>query len=156
MNLIRYNLITILNIIDEVYQVLLSLILYGLWKPVVKLLSQTLSKPAFYNTCFVIISISNYLFPLNLFRQRKVNQLKKDIRRYRDTYDRRGIDLYFRLLTPEELIQDKVVLDLGCGVGGKLFELLKFQPQKIVGIDLSKRNICYASELVNDANRKII
>jgi SAM-dependent methyltransferase len=44
-------------------------------------------------------------------------------------------------------VQDKAVLDLGCGAGGLSMELLKRGAQSAVGFDLSPRMIVAATEL---------
>jgi len=141
------------NAVDEIYQTLASALLYVGLRPIVRLAEKRLQPESFQTVCFRMIDGINCLFPIAAYKQKRLNALKKDIRRYRDTYDRRGLDAYFALLSPEELIGDKVVLDLGCGVGGKTAELLKYGPRNIVGLDLSKRNIAIARELITDRNR---
>jgi SAM-dependent methyltransferase len=145
--------LNIINRIDEIYQGVISLLIYILLKPFVKILYFTLKPRPYHKICFIILGLINYLFPLTLWRQRRIKKLKADFRRYRDTYDRKGINLYFKLISPERLLKDKVVLDLGCGTGGKTLELLRFNPRKVIGIDPSQRNISYARELVENGNR---
>lgn len=45
------------------------------------------------------------------------------------------------------LAKNKVVLDLGCGLGDFCFELLSYQPRKVIGIDISGAAIKMARQL---------
>jgi len=46
-----------------------------------------------------------------------------------------------RLATALQLVgpiaREKVILDLGCGLGNFCFEILRYQPQKVIGVDIS-------------------
>lgn len=99
-----------------------------------------------------LIRLINKMFGFQKKLMVETQTIKYDIRKYRDTYDRVGMDLYTRNVDPEILFKDKLVLDLGCGVGGKDLEMLKFDPKLVYGIDLSDRNIGYAKEIINNTN----
>ncbi len=105
---------------------------------------------------FKLISLSNYFFKKEELITRITKVSKYNIRGYRDNYDRNGLELYFKLIDSDLLIKEKNILDFGCGLGGKDIEILKYSPKKIIGIDMSKRNIKYASELINKRNRNTI
>jgi len=45
-------------------------------------------------------------------------------------------------------ITDKVVLDFGCGEGGKLLELYKLNPKKLYGVDINEDELQYARSLI--------
>ena len=67
-----------------------------------------------------------------------------------ERYKNKGLSRSSKLLLKfilEGNVQDKAVLDLGCGAGGLSIELLKHGAQSAVGFDLSPRMIVAATEL---------
>ena len=67
-----------------------------------------------------------------------------------ERYKNKGLSRSSKLLLKfisEDSINDKAVLDLGCGAGGLSMELLKHGAQTSVGFDLSPRMIEAATEL---------
>lgn len=67
-----------------------------------------------------------------------------------DRYKNNGLSRSSKLLLKliiDGNVQDKAVLDLGCGAGGLSLELLKQGAQSAVGFDLSPRMIVAATEL---------
>ena len=50
-----------------------------------------------------------------------------------------------RNITKDE-ITNKIILDYGCGAGCFSFNILKYSPIKITGVDIGKNNINYAKE----------
>lgn len=71
-----------------------------------------------------------------------------------ERYKNKGLSRSSKLLLKfilEGKVQDKVVLDLGCGAGGLSIELLKHGAQSAVGFDLSPRMIVAATELARAA-----
>ncbi len=142
-----------LKLINEYYIISVSIIFYFFLKPFIILLKKILSEKNYEKACFTLIKFINHFFVIERRQSRTLNEMKYDIRKYRDNYDRKGLKLFFKYFPAKEIITNKKILDLGCGVGGKDFELLKFNPKKITGIDLSKRNIKYAKELINKSNK---
>lgn len=142
-----------IKIFNEFYCSILSLFLFLLLKPLILISSTILSKKKVEFICFNLIKFVNILFFINKKNSLRNNELKYDVRIYRDTSDRNGLNLYFKGDHPNKIITNKKILDIGCGVGGKDFEFIKFNPQKVVGIDLSSRNIEYAKELINEFNK---
>jgi len=124
--------------------------------PLVKLTKLILPKNIHQKLSTALIPITDLFFLPEKKQLNTLRAIKYDLRRYRDTYDRLGLELYFKVLDPKTLFHQKVVLDFGCGVGGKCLEILKFHPKKLTGIDLSKRNIAYAQELTDRQNKKIL
>lgn len=102
---------------------------------------------------FTLITISNCFFPYSAYKLSKIRKLEYNLREYRDKYDTKGLDLYFSYFSPDQIIKNKRILDVGCGTGGKDLLLLKYEPLKVVGIDLSERNINCARELINKSNK---
>lgn len=147
-------ILKIIQTINEIYTALMTLLIIILFKPLVSISEKILPAQKYQRLCFFLISIINNLFPLQKYQSLKDNQIEYNIRRYRDTYDREGLNLYLKYFGPNEIITGKEILDLGCGIGGKDLEFLKYNPKKIVGIDLSERNIRYAKELIDNANRE--
>ncbi len=139
--------------INEVYIALVSITLYFFFKPFIILLKKILSKKNYEKISFILITFINYFYITERIQLKRNNKIKYDIKKYRDVYDRGGLNLYFKYFSPNEIITNKKILDFGCGVGGKDFELIKYSPKKIVGIDLSNRNIKYAKELINGLNK---
>jgi 2-polyprenyl-3-methyl-5-hydroxy-6-metoxy-1,4-benzoquinol methylase len=140
--------IKIFNKFYEVYIVIISVLFFLFLKPFIYFFRD-------YKFSFYILSFINHFYFLEKFKQKKSKKMY-DLRLYRDTYDKNGYELYFLKYDSINLIKNKIILDFGCGVGRKSYELLKFKPKKIVGIDLSERNISYANELINKNNKKIL
>jgi 2-polyprenyl-3-methyl-5-hydroxy-6-metoxy-1,4-benzoquinol methylase len=143
----------ILKIIIEIYDITVAIILCLCLKPLIKAMGK---RKGYENIYFSLISFSNLFYPHYLIRQKKMKLTKSNARFYRDNYDHKGLKLYSYLLPPKILFNQKCVLDFGCGLGGKTFAILKHKPKKIIGIDLSKRNIKLAKELINSKNKKHI
>ena len=140
----------------EYYLISIVFLLKIVLSPIIILSSVVFPKYIHEFILFRLISFSNFFFVLERNQSTKNNILKHNLRDYRDEYDRKGIDLYFKHYSPQEIISNKKILDIGCGVGGKDFELLKYNPKKIVGVDLSERNISYAKELINHDNNNTL
>lgn len=146
----------IFKMTDEIYTLLVSLLLFIILKPIIKISRKIFFYQKYENFCYFLITCINYLYPLQRYRALKNNEKKYDIETYQKTYDKEGINLYFKYFNPEEVIKDKEILDFGCGVGGKDFELLKYSPKKIIGIDLSQRNIKYAKKIIKSSSKKFL
>ncbi|MDD4156502.1 MAG: class I SAM-dependent methyltransferase [Methanosarcinaceae archaeon] len=138
--------------IYEVYTIFMSVSLFVFLKPGLLIFKKISSLRRYEHFCYKVINFVNYLYPMQRMESLKDNKVKYDIKIYRDTYDREGLNLYFNFFSPDESITNKRILDFGCGVGGKAFELLKYNPRRIVGIDLSSRNIKFAKELIDKIN----
>jgi 2-polyprenyl-3-methyl-5-hydroxy-6-metoxy-1,4-benzoquinol methylase len=54
-----------------------------------------------------------------------------------------------RNITQEE-INNRTILDYGCGAGCFSFFILKYSPKKIIGVDIGKDNISYAKKKLMD------
>jgi SAM-dependent methyltransferase len=94
------------------------------------------------------------MFRFNYYRFVRAGLEEDDPRKYRDGFDRTGIELYLHFAPPEQLFKNKNVLDIGCGFGGKTARLLGYRPRAVLGIDVSKSSIKLAKELINSRNRK--
>lgn len=145
------------NISDKLNEALTAIYLYVILRWIVILTQYFLTDSQYKTLCFKLIEFCNKHFHenekiLSEFRENVIY----DMRVMRDKYDHSGMELYFNLVKPEELVTGKNVLDLGCGVGGKCEEFLKYSPVKVLGIDLSQRNIDYAKELINNSNRSVL
>lgn len=46
------------------------------------------------------------------------------------------MDVALQVIGPKA--KDKIIVDMGCGLGDFCFEVLKYKPRKVVGIDISK------------------
>ncbi|MEP7104022.1 MAG: class I SAM-dependent methyltransferase [Candidatus Dojkabacteria bacterium] len=139
--------------LNEIRDILLSIVLFIFFKPVLLVGRLLLSKKAYKALSFKLITFTNNVFGYYRDQLSDYNKIKYDMRKYRDTYDRKGLELYFQLVSAEDLFLNKKILDFGCGVGGKALEILKYNPEHVMGIDLSKRDIDYAKELLNDSNK---
>ncbi len=139
----------IINLINKIYIIFISIFLYVFLKPLITISKKILNYKIHEKISFFLIDFVNLFYIAERLEAIKMNNIKYNIRKYRDVYDKKGLNLYFHHFNPEDIINNKKILDIGCGVGGKDYELLKFNPKKIVGIDLSKRNIKYAKELIN-------
>lgn len=141
------------NLITEILNPIISLVLWIILKPILILLKALFPNKIYKIINFKLIEITNIIFYYNQLRINKLVREQYNLREFRDSYDREGLNVYFKILRPEVLFKNKYVLDVGCGVGGKDFEILKYNPKKIFGIDLSSRNIKYAQELINKNNK---
>jgi SAM-dependent methyltransferase len=144
----------VVQILNDIYCLLINFLLILTVKPFLRVLKQIVDIYSYEKFSYSLLEFTNYLFPQYAEKSKSANKEKYDIRVFRDTYDRRGMDLYFKYFSPEETVKNKSVLDFGCGVGGKDAEFLKYEPKKIVGIDLSARNLKYAKELINEENKE--
>jgi len=139
---------------NNVYEIVLSLFLYLVIKPLLLICKIILYEKKYKKFCFILIGLINYLYPLNRIKELRRNEIKYNLINYHEESDKKGINLYFKCNSPLEIIKNKKILDFGCGVGGKDCELIKFNPKKIIGIDLSERNIKYARKLINQKTKK--
>lgn len=57
------------------------------------------------------------------------------------------IENYLRFATKEEMFKDKVVLDIGCGAGGKTMYYAKLGVERIVGLDILEKYRADSQEL---------
>jgi SAM-dependent methyltransferase len=133
----------------ELYVALISFFLWLLCKPLLFVATWIFSKPANERLRFHLLSLINQLYFMDRKRILSINETKYDIEQYQDTYDRAGIELYLRHFAASEIFTDKKILDIGCGVGGKDAEILRFSPKAVYGIDLSERNIEAALSLAD-------
>ena len=146
----------IFKLINGLYVVIATFLLFIVLKPFILIVNTIFSKDTYENFVLFLIKSTNYFFVLQRYNSIEGNKYKYDIRKYRDVYDRQGTELFFRFLSPEKIIKNKSILDVGCGVGGKDLELLRYNPKNITGIDLSSRNIKFANELINKSNENIL
>lgn len=92
---------------------------------------------------------------LNLIIQRRsthlfrVREASKDLETYWATFDgrREDLSLYGEALKDPEWFRGANILDVGCGVGRKSYELAKAGATQVVGVDTSKRNITVAKKM---------
>ncbi|MBI5418045.1 class I SAM-dependent methyltransferase [Candidatus Poribacteria bacterium] len=61
---------------------------------------------------------------------------------------RERMALTIKTLSP--FVKDKTIIDIGCGSGILASELLKFNPKKIIGIDISENAIAKAKKCIID------
>jgi len=134
------------------YDIVASALLFVIFKPLLAFIKK-LNVNFYRKFSFALLSFTNYVFLHNMHELEKFNKIKYDIRTYRDALDRNNLGLLFKAINPETLLNNKVVLDFGCGAGGKDREMLKYNPKKVVGIDPSERNIKYALELAHTHDR---
>lgn len=73
----------------------------------------------------------------------KVREASKDLETFWKTYDGapEDIALFAQALNDPTWYAGKTILDVGCGVGRKSYELAKAGAEKVIGIDTSRRNI---------------
>lgn len=141
------------NAIMDLFDLLISLFLWIILKPLLISSKYLFSYKVYIEINFMLIKLTNILFFYNQLKLKQLVREQYNLRKFRDSYDRGGLELYFKILNSEVLFKNKYILDLGCGVGGKDFEILKYNPKKIIGIDLSSRNIKYAKELINKKDK---
>lgn len=136
--------------------ILISSMLWVLIRPLLFLFKKFFSKKIYTKINFVLISIVNYVFFYNKIHLNKLKKSLFDMRYFRDNYDREGLNLYTSMLDSDSLFRGKRILDVGCGVGGKDFEILQYDPVSVTGVDLSARNIEFAKELITSKNSKVL
>lgn len=71
----------------------------------------------------------------------------------RPTTDRAKEGL-FNILQAQNKIENKIVLDLFCGSGNISFEFISRQAQKVVSVDIQKKNISFIKKQQNALNLK--
>lgn len=69
------------------------------------------------------------------YEKRAKSQIEKLASLFRGGIVRR-MDVALRVVGPKA--KDKIIVDMGCGLGDFCFEVLKYKPRKVVGIDISK------------------
>ncbi len=79
----------------------------------------------------------------------KVREASHDLETFWHTFDGapEDIALYGQALDDPRWFVGKSVLDVGCGVGRKSYELIKAGAAEVVGVDTSKRNIDVAIKM---------
>ena len=78
----------------------------------------------------------NRLFPLPIHPFNLQNEGKESYAMWQYERGANTIAFYTERYTPEEMFQDKVVLDVGCGAGGKTMYYASQGVAKIVGMDI--------------------
>ncbi|MBS5150312.1 MAG: class I SAM-dependent methyltransferase [Butyricicoccus pullicaecorum] len=78
----------------------------------------------------------NRLFPLPVHPFNLQNEGKESYAMWQYERGANTIAFYTERYTPEEMFQDKVVLDVGCGAGGKTMYYASQGVAKIVGMDI--------------------
>src|SRR5436309_15774163 len=80
------------------------------------------------------------------------HEFDRDVCEFCERYKNKGLSRSSKLLLRfilDRNVRDRSVLDLGCGAGGVLLELLKEGESNTVGLDLSTMMISAATELVH-------
>lgn len=80
-------------------------------------------------------------------KRSKISLIEKIATHFRAVDKRKNAAL--KLIGP--FAKEKIVLDLGCGIGGFTFGLLKYRPKKVIGIDISP----VAAREVKDMAKKL-
>ena len=78
----------------------------------------------------------NRLFPLPVHPFNLQNEGKESYAMWQYERGANTIAFYTERYTPEEMFRDKVVLDVGCGAGGKTMYYASQGVAKIVGMDI--------------------
>ncbi len=90
---------------------------------------------------YALINLSNLLVsPLTRHLGRSRDAMES-LDRFWDTYDRNGLEIYAEIMGDSKWFAGKRVLDFGCGVGRKAYELAANGAAEVVGIDLAERCI---------------
>lgn len=100
---------------------------------------------------FLLIRLSNLLLYPVSGELRALRRASVDLETYWRTYDGLDLDLYARALADPEWFRGRRILDLGCGVGRKSWELARRGAAEVVGIDASERNIAVARRMAGAA-----
>lgn len=95
---------------------------------------------------FRLIDLSNILVAPFTKHLRGARNAMVSLERYWETYDSSGLEIYSELAGRSDWFAGRRVLDFGCGVGRKAFELARGGAEQVVGVDLSDRCIRVAQQ----------
>jgi len=109
-----------------------------------------LGTSAYERALRALIRLSNALvYPLS-GELRALVAHSRDLPTYWRTYDGADLDLYAAALECPDWFAGRKILDFGCGVGRKSFELARRGAAEVVGIDASSRSIAVARAMAPD------
>ena len=99
---------------------------------------------------FALIRASNLLVRPLSAHLRTIQQASRDLETYWREYDGVDLDLYAHALEDPDWFRRRRILDVGCGVGRKSYELARCGAGDVVGIDSSRRSIEVAGSLAGE------
>ena len=103
-----------------------------------------------YKTCMTV----NKLFKLPVYPFNLNNEGKKTYAQWQYEKGMDTIKFYLKHSTVDEMFKDKVVLDIGCGAGGKTVFYASKGVEKIVGIEILDKYRKEAESLATEYNLK--
>jgi SAM-dependent methyltransferase len=78
---------------------------------------------------------------------REIRAASRDPETYWRRYDGQGLELYARALSDPVWFHGRRILDVGCGLGRKSYELARGGAERVLGIDLSLRSVQAAQKM---------
>ena len=79
-----------------------------------------------------------------------LREASSDLETYWERYDGMDLGLYAVALGDSSWHRGQRILDLGCGVGRKSFELARDGAAQVVGVDASRRNVLMARKMAGE------
>ena len=86
-----------------------------------------------------ILKIINPLFPKRIHPFNLANEGVETYAEWQYEKGRKTIQFYLERYTPEEMFQNKRVLDLGCGAAGKSLYYASLGAKEVIGVDMVER-----------------
>ncbi|MGE4283508.1 MAG: class I SAM-dependent methyltransferase [Clostridia bacterium] len=101
--------------------------------------------PFKYSVCKSV----NKCFPIPVHPFNLENEGKKTYAQWQFEKGEETVRFYLDKVTKEDIFKDKVVLDIGCGAGGKTLYYASLGAKKVYGLDIVERYLKESNDLAN-------